>query len=107
MAVIVGISMITSTAAAMAAMSAAIAPIDILYLLLGQACCWAVSITYPDNLARKAGNEILCQKQIELSGFVANELSAFVVDEKAAEGEARSCFLLGERRNVTLPSLTR
>ena len=38
-----------------------------------------------------------------MSGFVANELSAFVVEEKAAEGVARRCFLLGERRNVTLP----
>jgi hypothetical protein len=38
-----------------------------------------------------------------MSGFVANELSAFVSEEKVAEGVARSGFLLGERRNVTLP----
>ena len=44
-----------------------------------------------------------CQEQIDLSGFVANELSAFDGQEKAAEGVARSGFLPGKRRTVTLP----
>ena len=45
----------------------------------------------------------MCQEQIEMSGFVANELSAFEDQEKAAEGVGRSSFLPGKRRTVTLP----
>jgi hypothetical protein len=38
-----------------------------------------------------------------MSAFVANKLSAFVLEEKATEGVARSGLLLDERWNVTLP----
>jgi len=36
-----------------------------------------------------------------MSGFVANELSAYCLEKKAVEGAALSSFLLGERRAVT------